>query len=283
MELTQEYTGTIAPDPDNLKPGVYKMGFDAYRNLDAISASGLNWFKRSPAHYKAALEADRKQTPALLFGEAQHCLLLQPELFESTYTVLGEGERRKGGDTRKTLRFNEYEQLKAIQQAFVSHPYAQHFIEFSTRELSIVWEDRSSNADIRFLCKGRMDALVSINGVTSIVDLKTTTDARPAAFERSIYKYGYHRQGAFYLRGARALGLEPKHFVIIAIEKQEPFGIGIFRLMDEAVDVGMKDMESLLALYAMCKSTNNWPSYDPDVVDIGLPAWALSMEGYDDE
>ena len=94
---------------------------------------------------------------------------------------------------------------------------------------------------VQVVLPGEADAAVDLNaGVADfaggcILDFKTTLDARPSEFERSIFKYGYHRQGAMYLEAAAAHGIPAKHYVIIASEKVPPYGTCIYRLTEGAI------------------------------------------------
>jgi hypothetical protein len=91
-------------------------------------------------------------------------------------------------------------------------------------------------------------------------DLKTTQDAS-VAFEDSILKYGYHRQAAWYLDAANAAGLGLKEFVLIAVEKDAPFGVQTFALDDSLIAKGRAENRASLALFAECKTSGNWPGY----------------------
>jgi hypothetical protein len=137
-------------------------------------------------------------------------------------------------------------------------------------ELSLVWEQ--DGLDV--LCKGRLDRLSPGIAGGAIVDIKTTRDASPREFERAIFTHGYHRQAAFYLDGARAHGIPAKHFVIIAVEKEPPYAVAVYRVSEGAIDAGQEQLRVLLAKYAECEQKDEWPAY-PDVVrDIALPDWA---------
>jgi hypothetical protein len=139
-------------------------------------------------------------------------------------------------------------------------------------EMSCVWTDRASGV----LCKGRMDRHSPDLAGGAIVDLKTTKDASPLAFERAIFSYGYHRQAAMYLGGAKALGIAARHYVIIAVESAPPHGVGIYRLTEGAVQGGADQLRPLLALYARLQDIPRaeWWGYPDEVRDISLPAYA---------
>jgi hypothetical protein len=108
-----------------------------------------------------------------------------------------------------------------------------------------------------------------------ISDLKTTTDASPRSFERAMYTFGYFLQAAHYLKGAQAIGIPAEHFCIIAVEKQPPFAVAIYRVMDEIIAIGERERNRLLSLYWECETKDNWPGYGDGIRSIGLPDWAI--------
>jgi hypothetical protein len=59
------------------------------RLLGVVSNSALKEFARTPLHYKAWVDGavEDVETPALAFGRAYHCAVLEPEKFLRTYVV----------------------------------------------------------------------------------------------------------------------------------------------------------------------------------------------------
>ena len=54
-----------------------------YHAHPAISKSGLDKIAKSPAHYKAAREAEHEGSDALVFGSAFHDYILLPDTFQT--------------------------------------------------------------------------------------------------------------------------------------------------------------------------------------------------------
>lgn len=75
-----------------MKPGIYRgIPNDMYHGGPGISKSGLDLIRKSPAHYRAVVNAandneERKPTLAQFIGTALHCLVLEPGEFVRTYT-----------------------------------------------------------------------------------------------------------------------------------------------------------------------------------------------------
>jgi hypothetical protein len=85
---------------------------------------------------------------------------------------------------------------------------------------------------------------------------------------------GYGIQGAFYLRGAAACGLKASEFRMIAVERDPPHGVYVYRLEDAVLQASDILIDRALESWATCQKTGVYPSYTGAVTDIGLPTWA---------
>ncbi len=141
------------------------------------------------------------------------------------------------------------------------------------------------------LCRVRPDKWLA-NGV--IADVKTTNDASPEGFVSSLHKWRYHVQHPFYLDGINtaldqmeARGepftelARPKSFVFLAVEKTarvvdgQAFGVGVYMLDAESVDIGRQTYRAQLNSYAACRKSGKWPGYGDRIQPIALPAWFI--------
>ena len=252
---------------------------------------------KTPAHLLHALGNPAPQTPAMAFGEMVHDAVLLPDVFRERYVSAGQCEAEKKSGDRcsntgtaridghwfcgvrghapegepdsgyRVVERGDWLKAKAMWDAVREHPTAGALLNGPT-ERSAVWRDEATGV----LCKARFD--ITPDGIGAIGDLKTTADASPGEFPRAIYKYGYYTQAAFYLRGAKALGIDARHFVIIAVEKEAPHAVAVYRIRDDAVYAGEEELEPLLEQWAKCEQTNEWPSYPTGAVDISLPPWS---------
>lgn len=265
------------------EPGIYTgIPFAEYASWQAISNSALSRLRKSPAHLRAYLDGAEEDTVALSFGRAAHMAILEPELFADRYVrgIDGDGRTKAVKEARaklaadhpgaEVLSPDEFDACISMREAVLASGRASAVIGADgPAELSLVWRDE----DTGVLCKSRLDKHALIAGGI-VVDLKSTRDASRREFERSTYVYGYHRQGAMYLAGARALGLDAAHFVIIAVEKTTPYGVAAYRLTEGALDAGRAEVRALLQQYASCLERDEWPGYPDEFQDIGLPDWA---------
>lgn len=269
-----------------------------YHAHHAISKSGLDRIAISPAHYRAWKEAPPEPTDAMLFGTACHRLILEPELFESSCVVepesLSEGIMTKAGKPSTSpkstdeykdryakwsseqlkqgkliLKADQYETLRGMAEAWRAHPRFKEVHREANHEPSAFWLDPETGLE----CKARPD-IVHPNGL--ILDLKTTDSALPSDFQRTIAKFRYHVQAAWYLDGvSRASGFTFDQFIFIVIEKKPPFGISLFVASPQMIEQGRAAYQKDFAVYASCMRTESWPSYPTEVQPIDLPAWAF--------
>jgi hypothetical protein len=274
-------------DPKNPVPGVYAdLPSDVYHNIKAASNSRLSLLKRSPAHLRYELDNPQPKSPALALGEAAHLCILQPDLFTGRYVVPPDCDRRtKDGKAtwaafcadnagRELLAADDHGRCRAIREAVMAHPFARKLLAAAGEtELSAVWDDPASGVR----CKMRADKVAQ--DWLTLVDLKTTRDASPDAFEKAIYNFGYHRQGGMYLDGMARNDRVYECYAIIAVETDPPHGVAVYQLDDAALEMGTAELRPLLAKYAECERSGQWGGYPTDIQWISVPARALSKHG----
>jgi hypothetical protein len=160
----------------------------------------------------------------------------------------------------------DFDLAEAMRDAVMAHPVAAALLVAGESELSLAWEQDGVG------CKGRLD----LHAGSVIADLKTTQDASPESFAASSWRYGYHRQAALYLSGARAVGLDAQRYVVIAVEKDAPHAVALYEYDHGALDAGEQQVRRLLALYQRCVEEDRWPGYGDEVRPLTLPGWAWS-------
>lgn len=261
---------------------IEKISFIDYQCNDALNISKLKMMRKSPAHFRASLEEPRKETDDLTLGSAIHCLILEPKEWNKQFLTMPKIDRRtKEGKLnydaliaradRKGLTLIT-EDLKACAEEAsteaLKHPYSALFRR-GQAELSMFW-----TADNGVACKGRLDHYDKAS--KTITDLKTTKDASPDSFAKSIYTYGYHLQAAWYMEGAKKCGLDVEDYIIFAIEKEAPYCCVAYRISPADIALAQAENERLLNLFADCSKTGNWYGYSLEIQEISLPAWAVS-------
>lgn len=275
---------TVQPPADTeIGDGIHdELAPERYHAIERCSQSRLKAFARSPAHCHA-LMSDPPDSEALVLGSATHTAILEPDEFHRRYMFAPECDRRTtagkaiwadaqlvGARTgRAVLAHKHLDAIHGMVEAMARFEAARDFLAaVAVVERSILWHEGGVG------CKLRLDGLVGTEGGGIVLDVKTCQDARPAAFERDIFRFGYYRQGGMYRRGIRAVGEPWRAHVIIAVEKKPPHGVCVYQLEPEAVDAGERDALRLIPLYGACAASGEWPGYTESIRTISLPSYA---------
>ncbi|MCY1004029.1 PD-(D/E)XK nuclease-like domain-containing protein [Nannocystis pusilla] len=146
-------------------------------------------------------------------------------------------------------------------------------------EVAITWRDADTGLDLR----ARLDRLLVRRG-SLVVDLKSTDDPNPEGFARSMYRFGYHRQAAFYCAAAQALHGTLPRFVFVAVRNEPPHEIAVYELEPEALAIGQHEIRESLDELSRAIRTNDWqapwegPAWESgQPPKINLPQWALKQ------
>jgi exodeoxyribonuclease VIII len=63
-------------------------------NQRPLSYSSLKAFSISPKHFINYRNKPKETTPALTYGQALHCMLLEPQEFNDTFTIMPSVDKR---------------------------------------------------------------------------------------------------------------------------------------------------------------------------------------------
>lgn len=189
-----------------------------YRSHPALSRSELWWFHRSPEYFKYRKGRPAEQTPALLFGQVAHKLLLEPETFDDEFAVAPVVDKRTKEGKAVWLEFCTNAADKTIVDAETyNQAYSMTDVAFGNdlvcnlisgrHEEAFFWTDPDTGVQ----CKARLDSWHrDENGIPVVVDYKTTNDASYRAFQRDVNNFGYFFQAAMYSEALIQNGLCPR-------------------------------------------------------------------------
>lgn len=278
------------PPPE---PGIYppsEMPAEKYHRLDAVGNSDIKvLIEQSPRHFKHTWDYGRQDTDAFRVGRLQHGLVLEPFAFNKHFAIAPEvNTRTKAGKAefakfkadnanREIVTRPEYNDAADRAQEVVSDPCARRFLANGEAEMTLVWKQ----GDID--CKARLDWLIRLR---FILDYKTCLSANPRKLANSLADYGYHRQAAWYLVGAAAVGLGWLSFHFLFQEKSAPHDVVVVPALDEVVELGRQQNAKGLAELAECRATNVWGGYGrngPVAVDLPQWYWRANQEYVDQE
>lgn len=264
--------------PDGLRNLV--LTNDQYHATEAVSKSHLDKLARSPAHYWAAyLDPARvrpEPTPAMMLGTALHTAVLEPDLWDATIAVLPQAfdRRTKAGKElaqafeqeaagKLVLTPDDADRVRRMADAVHQHPASRFLLDLpGKREASYFWTDQETGIE----CKCRPDWHSTDRRL--VVDVKTTEDASPKGFQRSVANFRYHVQAAWY---QRPLGAE--QFLFICVEKAPPYCVAVYAVTPVMFAAGSRVADRDLALLAKCRKAGRWPGYSDEIQPLDLPTW----------
>jgi len=268
--------------------GIFEgQSFEEYCAIDAANKSGLDKFLKSPLHYWAEYldpnREPREDTPALKLGKAIHCAVLEPARFIDNYKALPKDLDRRTKDGKASyeaiissgsipLSSDDFDTCVAISESIKKSIAAREIFAKGKSELTAVWEDS------KVRCKARIDWFTDDHAV--LIDLKSTEDAGPEAFARSLLEYGYHRQAAWYVDGlvaATNLSKEPL-FVFAVYEKKPPYASAFYYATPEMLEQGRVENRRLLSKYIECRAAKSWPGYPEELRAAEFPRWFKPLE-----
>jgi len=236
--------------------------------------------EKSPYHYHYKYLSGQYRSDDdkadLILGSAVHTLVLEEHIFDNEFFVTHQENLPKKGSAphqemmlkaggRAVLSIKRYELAKAIAKSVKAHELSQQLIYQGAKiEQSIFFTHEPTGIQ----CKARPD--IMLNGL--VTDLKTTASASPRTFQRSAYDYHYFLQAGMIYEALRSIDIKMDKFVYIAVEKVEPYPIGIFVLDDDALDYGIKLFNKLMGKLKKCQDSNSWEGYG--IQSLTLPGWA---------
>lgn len=237
---------------------------------DYLSSSALKAFAKSPNHYIQYVTGTVEATQAMIFGSAFHCFVLEPDEFEKRYAVAPAVDRRtkagkeyynkfvEASKNQTVITLPEFSQISSMAIAINEHKPAKDLLQSCTAfELDLTGQ----------ICGVKYRGIADGISDTFIMDLKTTQDSSPEAFERTAYQSFYHEQAAAY---QLLFGVD--RFYWIAIEKSPPYNVAVYMQSEESA---IKAKHHLIQLI---KEWDNWDgkprSYSNEVFSLNLPRWA---------
>jgi PDDEXK-like domain of unknown function (DUF3799) len=282
--------------------GLVEMTNDAYHAGPGISKSHLDCIRSgSPKHYwHRYLNPEREpdvKTPDMIKGSAIHAAILQPDLAEKLVVIGLPHARRSKAEKEAWAEFElanmgkfilkpeDYDEVMHVRDTIWSHPVAPGLLSRGKAEQSFfavrdvpdgeggVLIDHETGEVIRELVKCQTDFIR--DDWDYIVDLKSTTDASPIGFAKSCANYRYPVQAAWYQDVLdAAYGRHPETWVVMALEKEAPWALGIYYFEEVDVARGRIAADRDFKLIADCRRQNRWPDFGAQIQPLALPAWS---------
>ena len=231
---------------------LYSLPFEEYKSLPGLNQSKLKKILFSTSKQKQGYQIQQ----AMDFGNAGHCLLLEPNKFAEFYVCAPKNLNRRGINGRNrwkefcelhsgknVLALNEWERLNKIHKVFQINPKIKQFWKHGETEVSMFWKDAKLNLN----CKARMDWYDSDS--MKIVDLKFTNNIGKFSNQKRM-DHHFSIQAAWYRRGVYQLTGSVCDFLFIFIEKYSPHIIRVIKANEDIIRHGEQAILSAIKRYS---------------------------------
>lgn len=288
-----EFTGTITEQglyPD-IPEDLYHRDPVPERSL-SVSSSKLLLEAGGPAKFRYAREHGGRPSKSMDTGTRVHALVLGKgkehlELLDfPNYTTKKAQEAKKAAVAAGKVPTlpHELAEAKEIAACVLAHPTTGALFADGDAEISMFWRDPEFGIWLR----GRIDYLIYVDGRPTIVDFKTSKDAGPDAWDRSVYDFGYYRQDPWYREGLAAClpaGLKCEwdeiNFVFAVVETAPPYLIATYYISDgspgeygqptpDDIALGREHNRIAREKYRDCTESGIWPGYSEEIERLEL-------------
>lgn len=255
-----------------------------YRAYDALNFHTLANFKRDPRLWQEGYFDDLEETDAMRFGTAAHARILEgdeaykakiavfyPPVNDKTGEIFGATTKAYKeakaafleGNAGKTIISADDERIiDTLVDALRFHPIASSVFGKRHKETELAIKCSVEICGEPIELKGRIDCYSD----AGIVDVKTTQQLTDASgrdrFRYTIYDYNYILQLAFYnlliQEAYRVPELLP--WWIVALEKTEPYRIGVYRIAENVQTSAIGVLWNWLESFVTAKKTATYES-----------------------
>jgi hypothetical protein len=276
-----------------LKTGIHTLNRANYDKLKRgpegyVNFSTLKHIARSPAHYLAAInEPLSEPTDPMRLGIGTHAATLEPERWEELVAVWTEGTRRGkaweafevANKERTIITASQEARARAVAKAVRAHPVAGPLLDSGTSEVTIIFRMHEPPINgvggYDFQCKARIDRVRHgpDSAPSMLIDLKSTGDAEPEAFDRSAWSMNIHVQAAWLQDGFYAATGLRLPVCLIAAETDAPYPVCVRPVPVDVLQLGRERYREWLEKLAFCHRENVWSEYLTAPQDLDVPAW----------
>lgn len=257
----------------------YDMDEQAYHARPELSSTGARRLLDSPARFRYWEDHPQPVKAAFDLGSAAHAKILgvgapiivypdehlTPSGNVSTKAATVEWERERRAEGLIPISAEDAFRVDRMAEAVLADRDARGVLETIVgREVSIV--TRVDGVPVR--------ARFDVYGGTRAADLKTTRDASPRGFNRSVGTYGYHVQAAWYDDAHKAeTGQALTSFTFIVVESARPHLVGVYELDFMWTDLAAGLAQKARDLWLECTEAGVWPGYGAQT--LTAPTWAV--------
>jgi len=273
-----------------MKPKSFQVTDEQYRSEhDYISITTLKRYKQSPLHKKEYVR--EPPTPALIFGAAAHCFILEPkEIFEHKYFVYNPDQRPNPDKTfqntqnkmwqieqqsraegREILDLPQFLQMKMMKKRLMADFYCRSLITKGLAEQGFFTKMNGVKVKVK------PDYLKD----NAIIEYKTIRDASLEQFKRDLSNWDWHIQIAYFKDVMEHIDGKRRTAIFIAQEKSPPYAHAIYKCSHQLLSVGTYEYEALLEQHKYCLEADDYRGYGVfadnkyGLRNLDVPAWKI--------
>lgn len=139
-------------------------------------------------------------------------------------------------------------------------------------EFSIRAVDRATGLTVQT----RLDFCHQMLDGVLVVDLKSSRDASPSAWNRQAEKDGLHVQAAIQVGLAQLYFGREVEFRFCVVQKDAPYRVEVFELEPEFIEIGVEDYLRDIRRFAECVNSGHWyPKSFGEVQKLKTPAYRM--------
>ncbi len=254
-----------------------------YHKHTAISNSKLVAARKSGKHLWDMLHGPPRESKAAFdLGTLFHASALPGESIDEIAAFKPEGMDMRTKEGKAFLAEHKGKIIFSPSDAYVldqmmlslrQHPFTAGLVNGELKgkaEQSFFCTDPETGLEL----KARPDFM--LDDYSLIIDLKSTADASPEGFQRSICNWSYHTQASHYLDVVEgATGTRPQAFLFVVVEKVRPFCTAVYMADQAMIDLGKQHARESLNNIANWIADKSFPGYSDRVEEISLPRWML--------
>jgi hypothetical protein len=266
-----------------------------------VGSTMLKCILDSPAEFYARYVAKKpdgspllvtEPTPDMVLGSATHCLVLEPQKFDSLYCHRPPGidGRTKDGKQKlaefrlsalgkEDLTDEQWDKSHRMAEAVLASPLVKELMAGAIFERPIVWEEfgilQKCKPDI-YLPRPECDSDLHC-------DLKTSDEPGPENWQRGgiwgpMRKWGYDVQcAAHYPAGISALTGRPCSAGLIVVGKSEPHQVFVYDATPWW-EIGQWHRIKALHTLAVCRESGIWRWGVEKLVDGETESWRVRQD-----
>jgi hypothetical protein len=268
------------------------LSFEEYCKLPGLGSTSIGKLNQSVRDYKASLTEERESTDAMYFGKCVHMAILEPKRFAENVIVVPKFDRRtKAGkldhanfvgslsESAIVITQDQKDLMVKIIEALKEHKLASGLLSRGVSEVSVTGMLGDQPV------KGRFDFLVqdrTASGAPSgmiVVDLKTTLDHRPQAFQREMIRRNLFVQAGLYSELCEAAFNLPTIFVFLVVNKNGSNEVALYAANPTVIECGQLAVRQGIQRYQKCLQTNMWPFMFEEYLDLSMPDYLIKKMG----